>query len=409
MPGIGIVGAGVAGLHLGLFLLQHGVSATIYTDRGPDEVRAGRLLNTVTLSGRTRARDRIMGVNHWDGPGHDLLGIDIYIAGEPPLAFRGTTDDPFIFLDMRMYLPRLLEEFAARGGKVVRAALDADGVARLAPEHDLMIVATGRAGLCDMFPRVAEHSPFSRPQRTLFAGLFRGIRPSVDPYVAFQVVPGDGEIFEYQFLTPEGLVRAMLIEGIPGGNIDAVTSKRYEDDPARFIKNLYELLQAYAPLVRDRIDRDAFDAIRPLDTLNGALTPVVRRHYITLPNGRLAVALGDTLITHDPGTAQGANAASQGAWLFGELLVERLQQRGALDEEFCAYTEKRVWEALQPASSFSNAQLLPLPPHVLSMYVAAAQSQPVADALITNFSRPELMWAAMSSPEGAERFLASAA
>ena len=33
MKNIGIVGAGVAGLQLGLFLRQHGIPATIYTDR----------------------------------------------------------------------------------------------------------------------------------------------------------------------------------------------------------------------------------------------------------------------------------------------------------------------------------------------------------------------------------------
>jgi 2-polyprenyl-6-methoxyphenol hydroxylase-like FAD-dependent oxidoreductase len=37
MTSIGIVGSGIAGLHLGLFLRQHGISATIYADRTPDE------------------------------------------------------------------------------------------------------------------------------------------------------------------------------------------------------------------------------------------------------------------------------------------------------------------------------------------------------------------------------------
>jgi 2-polyprenyl-6-methoxyphenol hydroxylase-like FAD-dependent oxidoreductase len=36
---IGIVGAGVAGLHLALYLQKHGVDATIITDREPREYR----------------------------------------------------------------------------------------------------------------------------------------------------------------------------------------------------------------------------------------------------------------------------------------------------------------------------------------------------------------------------------
>ena len=36
---IGIVGAGIAGLHLALYLQKHGVDATLITDRAPDEYR----------------------------------------------------------------------------------------------------------------------------------------------------------------------------------------------------------------------------------------------------------------------------------------------------------------------------------------------------------------------------------
>ena len=44
---IEIVGAGIGGLHLALYLRKHGVDATIITDRAPDQSRNSRLLNTV--------------------------------------------------------------------------------------------------------------------------------------------------------------------------------------------------------------------------------------------------------------------------------------------------------------------------------------------------------------------------
>ena len=40
---IGIIGAGTAGLHLGLYLRQHGVGATIITDRAPEAYVGARL------------------------------------------------------------------------------------------------------------------------------------------------------------------------------------------------------------------------------------------------------------------------------------------------------------------------------------------------------------------------------
>src|SRR5262249_22169778 len=65
MTTMGIVGAGVAGLHLALYLQKHGVPVTLYAERSPDEVRAGRLLNTQALLGAARARTVALGVNHW--------------------------------------------------------------------------------------------------------------------------------------------------------------------------------------------------------------------------------------------------------------------------------------------------------------------------------------------------------
>jgi 2-polyprenyl-6-methoxyphenol hydroxylase-like FAD-dependent oxidoreductase len=406
MPRIAIVGAGVAGLHLGLLLQQQGVDVTMYAERGPDEVRGARLPNTVSLVGAARVRDRALGVNHWDAPEHDTVGVHLYINSDPPLQFRGKLEPPGQFIDMRMYLARLLEDFEARGGRVVVAALDPAGVSRIAPEHDLVVVATGRAGLTEMFPRIPERSPFTQPQRSIVSGLFRGIRMPEQAYFHFQVAGGQGEIFESQFLTFQGMVPGLLIEGIPGGDIDRVARMRYEDDPARFIRSLYELLQEYAPLTRQRLDRDTFDVLRPLDTVNGAITPMVRHGYAVLAGGTCAVALGDAHITHDPVAGQGANAASRAAWLFGELLLDRVRQGGALDEAFCAQAEQRLWEVLQPVTSLSNLMLGSPPPHALGVFLAAAQNQAIAQGFVDNFNYPDRMWEFLGTPEGAERFLA---
>jgi glycine/D-amino acid oxidase-like deaminating enzyme len=58
MSGIGIIGAGIAGLQLALFLQQHDVPVTLYADRSADAILASRLPSTVGRFGRTRARER---------------------------------------------------------------------------------------------------------------------------------------------------------------------------------------------------------------------------------------------------------------------------------------------------------------------------------------------------------------
>jgi 2-polyprenyl-6-methoxyphenol hydroxylase-like FAD-dependent oxidoreductase len=77
MTSIGIVGTGIAGLHLGLLLRHHGISATIYADRTSDQQRSGRILNNVIRFEHTRARERTLGINHWDDVGPSVESINI--------------------------------------------------------------------------------------------------------------------------------------------------------------------------------------------------------------------------------------------------------------------------------------------------------------------------------------------
>src|SRR5919109_4438638 len=100
---IGIVGSGIAGLHLALFLQQHSVPVTLYSDRTAEQIRAGRLPSTVARFEHTRARERALGVDHWSALAHDVLWTRVYINGQPPLTFRGDMARPWSFVDMRLY------------------------------------------------------------------------------------------------------------------------------------------------------------------------------------------------------------------------------------------------------------------------------------------------------------------
>jgi hypothetical protein len=407
MTNIGIVGAGVAGLQLGLYLLKHGASVTLYTERTGDQIRDGRLLNTVALFDPTRQRDDDLGVNHWQFSDFGMYCVYLRLVAEPGLTFRGDLERPAIFLDMRLYLPTLLQDFEARGGRVVIAALDKDGVQALAGSHDAVVVASGRAGLGSMFPRVPEKSPYTEPQRRLFAGLFHGIRYPEPLGMAFHIVPGHGEIFENQFLAADGRTSGLLVEAIPGGVLEVLSRASYDDDPRGFEATLLDLLRQYAPMTYERIDPAAFRLRRPLDMLQGAVTPVVRRAYAPLGGGRFALALGDAYITHDPLTGQGANAASRSARLVGEAMADHARSGGAFDEAFCARMEERLWQSEEPVTLWSNAFLQPPPPHAVGIMIAAAQSKTVADAFVENFGDPARQWEVVRSPENAATFLAN--
>lgn len=400
MTSIGIIGAGVAGLQLGLFLRQQGIQATIYTEKTSQQQFGSRLPALVARSSHTRERERKLGVNHWDGGNNEFNRISVEVSGEQPLRFYGNLSAPFIAVDMRIYFGRLLEDFSARGGKVVIADVQASDLERISAEHDLLVVATGRGGLTELFPHVAEHSPFDGPQRLICTGIFRGIaRAENSGSVTF--VPEHGELFEFPIYSFEPNVTGLGLEAIPGGVFAEIVQMKYEDDPRRFETTLLELLRVYAPGIYARIDPDRFSLTRPLDLLQGTVTPAVRRGYIQLSNGKYALAIGDVRAVNDPITGQGANTASYSALLLGEAISDN----HIFDEAFCQRVEQQIWEYAGPIAAWSNAMLLPPPPHLIEFLAAASQHQAVADKFISLFEQPVSGWELVSSPDNTAAFL----
>ena len=401
MRSIGIVGSGIAGLHLGLKLQQAGVAATIYSDRTPEQIRAGRIPNFVAHFGHTQARERALGVDHWSTPDFTVPAVHFRINGEQPLAFCGALSEPMSIVDMRMYLSALHEVFVERGGRVVIGDVRATDLDTLAQKHDLIVVASGRASLTDLFPRIPERSPYTAPQRRLFGGLFHGIRFPEPLGISYNVSPGHGELFQMPFATFEGRVNSILFECIPGGGLERIVDMRYDDDPHAFEATVLDLLQEHAPAIYERVDRRAFRLTRPQDVLQGAITPVVRHGYTQLAGGRFAVAIGDVRAVVDPIVGQGANTASQSAWLLGDEILAG----GPFDEAFCNRVEARIWEYAQAPIAWTNATLQPPPQHAIDVFVAAAQNQAIADEIASNFNTPARNWAIFESPEGAQAFL----
>lgn len=398
---IGIVGSGIAGLHLGLKLQQAGVATTIYSDRTSEQIRAGRVPNFVARFGRTQARERALGVASWCTPEFAVPSAHFRINGEQPLVFCGTLSEPISIVDMRVYLSALLDTFAARGGRVVIGDVRAADLENLAHEHDLIVVASGRVSLTDLFPRIPERSPYTVPQRRLFGGLFHGISFPEPLGTSYNVSPGHGELFQMPFATFEGRVSSLVFECIPGGGLERIVDMRYDDDPHAFEETVLGLLQEHAPAIYERVDRRAFRLTRPLDLLQGAITPVVRSGYTRLAGGTFAVAIGDVRVVVDPLVGQGANTASQSAWLLGEEIMAG----GPFDEAFCRRAETRIWESARPATEWTNAALQSPPQHVIDVFVAAAQNQAIADEIANNFNTPARNWAIFESPEGARAFL----
>ena len=306
MTRVAIVGSGISGVLLALRLQQLGVDTTLYSERAPEEMRAGRLPNTVGRWQHSLAREEALGVNHWDDEEFTVRRVHVAAGAPLSVSFVADLDTPLRAVDFRVLLPRWIEDYAERGGKVVVAGTSSDeaDVDRPAEGHDLAVVAVGRGSLPSLFPLDPARSPYSEPQRLVFAGLFDGLALPEPFGVSFNIAPGVGEIFQMLFLTASGLGTNLLIDAVPGGPLADLVSGPAED--AGFIGSLVEALTVHAPDVAARVDRRAFRLRGPLDYIQGALTPAVRHAHAPLASGTLALAVGDAWITNDPLAAAGS-------------------------------------------------------------------------------------------------------
>jgi 2-polyprenyl-6-methoxyphenol hydroxylase-like FAD-dependent oxidoreductase len=400
MPAIGIVGAGTAGLHLALLLQQRGLEPTLYADRTADEVRAGRLPNTVAHHHHTRARERQLGVDHWDESGPSYARHYHYFGVGPPLEFPGDFSQPSLAVDYRLYLPALLEDFEQRGGTVVQGAVGVADLDPLAERHDLVVVSTGKGGFGELFPAIPGRSPFEGPQRVLSAGLYAGVGYTDPLGVTFAVSPGHGELIEIPIRTFEGNMTTLLFENVPGGDLEVLARTPYEDGPKRYEALVLEKLERHYPPVFARVDRTAFGLTRPSSILQGAVSPVVRQSHARLPNGRYAIAVGDAHVTVDPVVGQGANAASYAAFALGETILEG----GPFDQAFCQRVDERRLPFVLGVLDWTSFMLAPQP-HLFELVGAMSQNRALCDDFTDNFNRPDLQWEHLQSPEATAAYI----
>lgn len=391
---IGIVGAGIAGLHLALYLQKHGVDATIITDRAPEDYRDSRLLNTVAHHHVTIAREDYLGVNHWSDPKDHYYYHDHVFNFPQPLSFRGDFSRPSRAVDYRIYLPALMNDFTRRGGKIEYRRIEESDIAPLVARFDLLVVSTGKGPLGQLFTYRPEHTPYSQPQRRLCVGLYTGVRQPDPMNVTLSVSPGHGEMIVIPTITFDGVANALLMENVPGGDMEELVTLSYDDNPRHFLSVLLGKLEKHHPTTYDRIDTSRFGLAQPQDLLQGGVVPTVRNTVVEFDGGKCAIALGDVHSIVDPMMGQGANVASYAAFVLGEEIVNS----DVLDARFCEKVDLKRQDRVLAAARWTNIMLQP-PSEALGMLIGTMSQNPaLANEFTENFNYPDRQWDGVSTP-----------
>ncbi|MEY9940115.1 styrene monooxygenase/indole monooxygenase family protein [Streptacidiphilus sp. MAP5-3] len=412
MANILVVGAGQAGLQLALGLQADGHDVIVTTDRTAERVREGRVLSTQCMFGGALAHEAALGLDLWADEAPTVEGLGVSVSG--PEAARvidwvGRLDAPGRSVDQRIKMPRWLELFAERGGKVVVETVTAASLDSVAPAYDLVLLATGKGDLSALLERDPARSPYTAPQRSLALAYVHGLgpRPEHDfAAVRCNLVPGVGELFVIPALTHSGACDILFWEGVPGGPVDV-----FQQDasaplaPQQQLDTILDLMRTYVPWEYERT-RGGVELTDERATLAGRLTPTVRRAVGELPSGTLVLGVSDAVVTNDPITGQGSNTASKCAASY--LASIRAHGDRPFDREFLQGAFDAFWtQTGEPVTAWTNAMLAPPPEHVLQLIGAAGQLPAVAHRFANGFDSPEDFPSWFFTPEAAGAYLAS--
>src|SRR5580704_15326154 len=402
MKRIAIVGAGQSGLQLGLGLLGSGYEVTLYSDRSADNIRNGHVTSSQCMFDSALETERGLGLNYWEEECPKVEGISFAVpdpVGGKIMDWAARLDNYAQSVDQRLKIPRWMTEFQKRGGVVRIKAANIDDLESCARSHELVIVASGKGPIAQLFPRDAERSPFSEPQRSLALTYVRKMRPR-EPYTAvcFNIIPNIGEYFVFPALTTSGACEIMVFEGVPGGQMDCWADVKAAADHLARSKHI---LETFLPWEAERC-RD-IELTDDKGILVGRFAPTVRKPIGTLPSGRKVLGMADAIVLNDPLTGQGSNNAARCADIYMESIVER--GNGSGDAEWMQHTFDRYWTGYAKwVVEWTNLLLKP-PGHVLKLLDCAGKISAVASAFVNGFDDPRTLFPWFTDTAEAEAFV----
>lgn len=358
---------------LALSLQQHGYEMTVVSERTAEDLRTGRVISNQCMFDRALRHERSEGLNFWDEKAPPVKGI-AFGAGqpgvpEPVIHWASPLDRPAQSVDQRLKMSDWLTEFARRGGEIRHGRVEPEGLAELAREFELVLVAAGRGPqFGQLFQRQPELSPFSEPQRTISLAYLTPNQPEFYQGVTFGLAP-EGEWFSLPILSVSGPVYGVYFSGHIDGPLDCFGDVR---DTDHYMEVATKAVDRHFPWLSFVLRNASLNG--PLDYLRGRVTPVVRDPVGTLDSGAKVLAMGDTAVTNDPIAGQGANMAAHCAAAYQRTILE--QGDRPFDEEFMRLAFSRFWETAKHAVRFSNDLLAPPLPHVMAT-LQAAQANPV--------------------------------
>ncbi|MGQ4615963.1 styrene monooxygenase/indole monooxygenase family protein [Nocardia sp. R7R-8] len=402
-PSIAIVGAGHAGLVLGLGLQDRGYQVTLVSDRTPAQIATGRITSTQLLYPAARAIERELGLDFWQEsapPAQDLRVTVTAPNGDLDFTWSAPYQPgPSTSVDYRVRIPYWMNTFRRRGGRLFEVSVGLHDLDSIAASHDLTIMSTGKGEIGKLFEKDRARTVYDTPQRYIAAVYVDGLRTPERLATEVTVIPGVGEVFFFPVLTITGPADLLMFEGRIGGALDCWEGI---DSPADYLKQAKTIVDKFVPWAADRVADVTLTDDNAV--LRGCYPPTVRKSVATLPSGRKVLGMADLVVLNDPITGEGANNAVKCAKIYLDAIVERGNE--PFDEQWMNRTFETYWDDVQWATAYTNITLEG-PQHVRDLVRAGTRSEVIRQWHSDSRSTPRDFFPAWNDPAEAAAFIAS--
>ncbi len=400
-----IIGGGQSGLQLGIGLLQAGHQVRIVQNRTAGEIEQGRVLSSQCMFSNSVQHERDLGIDFWSDTCPPVQGINFIVpnpdgSGTRVIDWAGRLDREAFSVDQRVKIPRWMTEFQRLGGQIVIKDASIADIDTYAREDDLVVVASGKGEVGQMFARDAQKSAYDKPMRALALTYVTGMTPR-QPFsaVEFNLIPGVGEYFVFPALTTTGPCEIMVFEGVPGGPMDCWGDVK---TPEQHLAKSLEILKTFLPWEYERSANCALTDANGI--LAGRFAPTIRHPVATLPSGRRVLGLGDAVCLNDPITGQGSNNAAKAAAIYLKRILEN--EGRPFDEAWMQGTFNQFWDYAQWVVTWTNMLLMPPPPFILDIMGNAQGLPKLAHRMANGFDDPRDFFPWFADPTAAATYLA---
>lgn len=403
MRKIAIIGAGQAGLHLGIGLVDAGYKVTLFSDRTPEAILHSKPMGTPVLFSDALQHERNLGLNFWDDKSSNCVRFCNDVCdpqGNTVLALSANLQQPWQGVDQRLKFSTWTSEFVNRGGELAIQSMTLQDLEECAQTYDLVVVTAGRGAFSTLFKRDAQKSKYDAPKRHFASLITTGLKG--DPVelrtARMTVLPGIGEIIQYPFYSNDKQATLFALSACIKEPMDRFF-------PAQSGQELLEISKKTI----QQLKPDYYEAIADLELVDkqawvkGAIAPMVRQPLGRLPSGSVVMGVGDVILLHDPITGQGANNATKMAHLVKERIIEHGNQR--FDEFWMQQVFDEFWHYAQYSRTLTDCLLTP-PEHLQELMVAMAENPAILTDYLQGFNHPPSLSSWFFEPEAAKNYLA---